>query len=447
MGTKFSSLSASGYNSVPPADDGTVSEANKGKWSTIKTKLADPVKTLVDSAIAALVTHFDNGPRALTSNTTLGASDYGKIIQVSGSSVTLTLTDAATLTAGWWCDIRNTDASNTVALGRATGADTLNGVAANGVILPGTSLRVFVIAAATGFYTDTFNRALQSSDAGATAGPVFTLDRSSASPAASDVLGAIPFTGRDSAGGIDTYAQVQAEIVDHTSTSEDGRLAIQTVVAGTLATRGYIGAGFYTVGGSDQGANTIQASSGLYDGSNRVGIVKLAGGSVSSQATLDINMSTMTAYKHKFVKVTAIPVTDDVDLLMRFSTDGGSTYISSAGHYFLAAGAIVGTGQVFNSSSTATSIPMNNNGGGAGTHVGNAAGEFIRVNVYIDDSNSTALIPTVRADTVYTAASGNLADCIVSGRPVSSAQDTDAIRFLFSSGNISAANYEVYGWN
>ena len=153
MGTKYSSQSASGYNSVPPADDGTVSEANKGKWSTIKTKLADPVKTLADAINTALGTHFDHGPTALTSNTTLGASHYEKFIQVSGSGVTLSLSDAATLGAGWNCWITNTDTSNSVTIGRATSGDTFNGSAANYTLLPGVSVLVFVIAAATGFRT------------------------------------------------------------------------------------------------------------------------------------------------------------------------------------------------------------------------------------------------------------------------------------------------------
>lgn len=153
MGTKYASVSVSGYNATPPADDGTVSEANKVKWSTIKTKLPDPLKTAIESIDTALVTAFDRGPTALTSNTTLGASHYEKFIQVSGSGVTLSLSDAATLGAGWNCVIVNTDTSNTVTIGRATSGDTFNGSAGNYSLLPGVCIKVFVIAAATGFRT------------------------------------------------------------------------------------------------------------------------------------------------------------------------------------------------------------------------------------------------------------------------------------------------------
>lgn len=269
MGTKYSTITVSGYNATPPDDDGTVSEANKVKWSTIKTKLNDPVKTALESINTALTTHFNVGPTALTTSTTLGASHYNQIIQVSGAGVTLSLSDAATLAAGWYCWIVNTDSTNAITLGRATGADTINGSAANYTVQPGSSVLVFVIAAANGFRA-IFDTQPSSTDAGATAGPIFSLDRNSASPAANDVLGAIPFKGRDSGAGTDTYAQIQASIVDPTAASEDGTLAIQTVIAGTLATRLYVGNGIYTVGGSDQGANTVQGFSGVYDGANRV---------------------------------------------------------------------------------------------------------------------------------------------------------------------------------
>lgn len=153
MGTKYSSNVTSGYNAIPPADDGTVSEANKIKWSTVKTKLSDPVKDLADTINTELGTHFDRGPTALTSNTTLGASHYNQFIQVSGSGVTLTLTDAATLAAAWYCDIVNTDTANSVTLARATAANTIDASSNDITIFPLERLRVFVNAATTGFLT------------------------------------------------------------------------------------------------------------------------------------------------------------------------------------------------------------------------------------------------------------------------------------------------------
>lgn len=121
--------------------------------------------------------------------------------------------------------------------------------------------------AATGAITGA-SATLTSTDAGAAAAPLATLDRNSASPAASDVVGAVVFSGRDDGGGTNTYAQVQAEIVDPAAGSEDGALAVQTVIAGTLATRGKWGAGLYMTGatGGDQGPGTINATAVCVNG-------------------------------------------------------------------------------------------------------------------------------------------------------------------------------------
>jgi hypothetical protein len=76
-----------------------------------------------------------------------------------------------------------------------------------------------------------------SADAGSGEGPTLTLDRASASPAASDLLGALAFQGRSTTGAARGYARLLAGILDPTNASEDGRLQFQTAIAGTLATR------------------------------------------------------------------------------------------------------------------------------------------------------------------------------------------------------------------
>ena len=81
----------------------------------------------------------------------------------------------------------------------------------------------------------TATQQIKSTDAGATAGPTLELYRDSASPAAGDDIGQIPFQGRDSAGNLENYARIKAVITDPTSTSEDAKLVLQTIIAGTLA--------------------------------------------------------------------------------------------------------------------------------------------------------------------------------------------------------------------
>lgn len=54
----YTSVSSSGYNSGPPADDGTEVAANKILWATFKTKLADVLKTFSESINANVLSAF-----------------------------------------------------------------------------------------------------------------------------------------------------------------------------------------------------------------------------------------------------------------------------------------------------------------------------------------------------------------------------------------------------
>jgi hypothetical protein len=111
---------------------------------------------------------------------------------------------------------------------------------------------------------------LTSTDAAAAAGPTIDLYRNSATPAASDEIGEIKFSGEDSAGNTDVYARVFGSIVDPTSTSEDGRLNIATKIAGTEATRGYVGHGLVMGGatGGDKGAGSVNVESLFINGAS-----------------------------------------------------------------------------------------------------------------------------------------------------------------------------------
>ena len=88
---------------------------------------------------------------------------------------------------------------------------------------------------AGGFVPSEIN--LTSTDAGATAGPVFELHRNSASPADNDAIGAIDFAGQDSGGNKVIYASIDATIMDATDATEDGRLDFITQVAGSNYSR------------------------------------------------------------------------------------------------------------------------------------------------------------------------------------------------------------------
>lgn len=82
----------------------------------------------------------------------------------------------------------------------------------------------------------------QSTDAGATVGPTLDLDRFSASPAASDVIGSIDFNGRDSGGNKTLFGRLGVQIMDPTDGSEDSAAYINVMKAGSAITMLSIGA-------------------------------------------------------------------------------------------------------------------------------------------------------------------------------------------------------------
>jgi hypothetical protein len=103
-------------------------------------------------------------------------------------------------------------------------------------------------------------------DAGAAAGPVHDLFRDSASPAASDIVGAVKYSGRDSGAAKQTYAYTYTTILDPTAALEDATWTVQTVVAGTLADRVTVGQGAQIGAptGGDKGTGTLNAATGVY---------------------------------------------------------------------------------------------------------------------------------------------------------------------------------------
>jgi hypothetical protein len=171
----------------------------------------------------------------------------------------------------------------------------------------------------------------------------------------------------------------------------------------------------------------------------------LTSGSVSNAATLDIVLTGYTAYKGLRFVLNLVPATDAVNLLMRVSTDGGSTYDAGAGNYQYAAYGINSSGTGVNTSSTsATALTITAGTGGA--QVGNASPEGTSLLITLLEQTNTALYPRIcyHASMLSSAATSDSVLLIGAGHR-HAAQDTDAVRFLFSSGNIASGIYQVYG--
>jgi hypothetical protein len=148
------------------------------------------------------------------------------------ASLTVALTAAATLAAGWHLLIFADGGDVTI---DPNASETINGAATT--IVPNGNMAI-VICDGSNFSATGIPSlwSLISNDAGAAIGPLLSLFRNSASPAAADVIGGISFDGRDSAGNKQTYATIEGGITDPTSTSEDGLINMRAFVAGVLTT-------------------------------------------------------------------------------------------------------------------------------------------------------------------------------------------------------------------
>ena len=172
-----------------------------------------------------------------------------------------------------------------------------------------------------------------------------------------------------------------------------------------------------------------------------VTVALLNSGSVSAAATLDIDLTGYTAYRGVAVVLDGfVPATDGVDLYLRFSSDGGATFDASGYNYAGNRTTDGGTNIAFGSGNAAQ-IAITGSAG-----IGNAATEGIHLDLRLLRQTSTALWGRVMFQAYaisldvppvgYTAVGGGAREA---------AQDTDAIRFLFSSGNIARGTWAVYG--
>ena len=91
--------------------------------------------------------------------------------------------------------------------------------------------------AITSSISDHTNLTLTSTNADANAGPKIVLNRDSGSPADGDATGEIIFKADDDGGNSTEFAKIESSIIDASNTTEDGRLIMRTMTAGTATSR------------------------------------------------------------------------------------------------------------------------------------------------------------------------------------------------------------------
>jgi hypothetical protein len=151
---------------------------------------------------------------------------------------------------------------------------------------------------------------IQSTNDGAGEGPQINIQRNSPSPAALDVIGSVRIDGRDSGGSAVNYVALIGRIVDPTNGSEDGRLIVRSIRAGTAADW-FVESGTLYYSTQTLPSNAGEIAAVAYKvGANQVVGARITGWGDPFGATSRATFSTTTATTNQVAQALAALITD-----------------------------------------------------------------------------------------------------------------------------------------
>jgi hypothetical protein len=462
MGQKYSSQSSSGYNSSPPPDDGSTVAANKITWAGIKAKLADVLKTFIEAVNSQLLTALDYSTTTTSVSYTTVAGDHQKPIEATGT-ITISLGDATTMAAGYQVTVVNTG-TGVVTVGVITATDDLDGTVNGTVKLsPKDSATFAVKSGATGYKTlARTNPYVHGADIASAA----TINLDTATGDLVDVTGTVTITAITLAEGKERTIRFTGILTftNGASLVLPGGANITTAAGDYAIVRGYASSvvrcvsytranGVQITG--TQSANTVFAgpASGAAAAPTFRALTAADGGplvlldtkTAANSATLDSTVLSAAYDEYEVHIVGLIPATDNTQLLLRFSIDGGSTYKAGATDYhFASLGVNEGGVSTNNNSAGATAIQIGSSNGISNT----AASGGLNARITISNVNSTSATKTADWRGVHHNITNGTNITTGGGAGLLAALQTsavNAIRFLMSSGNITSGTIYIYG--
>lgn len=238
--------------------------------------------------------------------------------------------------------------------------------------------------------------------------------------------------GRSGPGGGPGQELTASQVLDFLGTEAQGQIIYRGASTWDLLAPGSAGM-FLQMG--------VSAPQWAYPGLNL-----LATGSVSNVATVPIVLTAFTAFRAIEISYRFIPATDGANLLLRTSTNGGSSYDSGASDYDWATLEVVAVGggaSSDNGDDSDSSIQLTFN------NIGSASSEGITGRLEIIDQTNTALFTKVRNHGSFmdsnSSGGGTRTNILTSGGTRRAAADVDAVQFRMSTGNITGT-YTVYGY-
>lgn len=170
----------------------------------------------------------------------------------------------------------------------------------------------------------------------------------------------------------------------------------------------------------------------------QTGLTLLESHTASSSASLDFTTAISSSYdEYIFELLNIIPATSNTDLYLRVSTDGGSTYVSGTSYSSITF-AHDNSGSAITGSTSAAQMAMRGN-----AEISNNANWGINATLRLY-SPASAIYKRINGGFNYLNSAGNMASGDFSGS-YNASTAVNAIRFLFSSGNIASGTIRCYG--
>lgn len=231
--------------------------------------------------------------------------------------------------------------------------------------------------------------------------------------------------GRKTSGAGDTEECTLSEVLDFIGSAAQGDILYRDSAAWARLGAGTSGHFLKTQGAA---ANPVwAAAAGDW--------VPLATATASSSASIDFTGLTSAYIAYMVVLANVAPATDGVELWLRTSTDGGSSYDAGASDYDWI-NAIVAGGVAAGNDTADNEIRLLD-------AQGNAANETCGGHILIHNPGAAAYChATFHLSFTSTAGASRLS--MGQGRRLS-AGNVDAIRLMYSSGNIAAGEFRLYG--
>ena len=171
------------------------------------------------------------------------------------------------------------------------------------------------------------------------------------------------------------------------------------------------------------------------------GLDLLATITASNDATADFDSNIDSTYDtYLIVLNNVVPASDAVNMQLRTSTDGGSSYDSGSNNYKFATTSINSSGTDRSAGSSDTKMLLQGSSG----DVGSAAGEGASGNIYLYGPSNSALKTCLSWHLTAIDSGGDIAVYTGAGCR-DTAADVDAVRIFFSSGNIESGELKLYG--